>query len=115
MEGAVISLARFGFRLVAGVAVALVLAALIALIREDGSFVASLRLAALSVGCFTVLLAFGGSSPSRRLTADHYASYLFPKLHRRAGEQYAGAVLSDAAIFVLVGLALVILGLVLPS
>ena len=115
MQGVAISLARFGVRLVVGVVVAVVLAALLALVRDDGSFVASLRLAAFSIGCLTLLLAFGGSSPSRRLTADHYAAYLFPKLHRRAGEQYDGTVLSDAAIFVLVGLALIVLGVVLPS
>ena len=115
MQGVVVSLARFGARLVVGVVVALVLAALLALVRDDGSFVASLRLAALSVGCLTLLLAFGGSSPSRRLTADHYAAYLFPKLHRQAGEPYGGTVLSDSAIFVLVGVALIVVALVLPS
>ena len=115
MEGALISLVRFGLRLVAGVVVALVFALLLALVRDDGSFAASLRIAAIGVGCVTLLLAFGGSSPSRRMAADHYAAYLFPKLHRASGEQYSGYLLSDSAIFALVGIALLAFGFVLPA
>ena len=114
MEGAVISLARFGFRLGVGVAVALAFALLLALIRSDASFASSVRVGVLTVGCLTLLLAFGGTSPSRRLDADAYLGYLFPKLHRRTGEQYSGHLLSDSAIFALVGVVLIAVGFVMP-
>lgn len=114
MQGVVISLLRFGFRLVVGFAIALVFALLLAIVRDDRSFAESLRIAVILVGCITLLLAFGGSSPSRRMDADPYLGYLFPKLHRRTGEQYSGAVLSTSAIFALVGIALIVFGAVLP-
>jgi hypothetical protein len=114
VRGVVISLSRFGLRLVVGFALALVLALLLALVRDDSSFAESLRIAVISVGGITLLLAFGGSSPSRRMDADPYLGYLFPKLHRRTGEQYSGAVLSTSAIFALVGAALIVFGFVLP-
>ena len=115
MHGAVLSLARFGVRLVVGAAVALVFALLIALVRDDGSFLTSVRIAVLAVGCVTLLLAFGGSSPGRRLDGDAYVAHLFPQLHRHTGDQYSGHVLSDSAIFALTGLALIAVGFVLPT
>ena len=114
MEGALLSLLRFGFRLLVGAVVALVLALLLTLVRDDGSFSSGLRIGVLSVGCLTLLLAFGGSSPSRRLDADAYLAHLFPKLHRRTGEQYSGRLLSDSAIFALVGVILIAVGFVMP-
>jgi hypothetical protein len=114
VQGALVSLARFGFRLVVGTAVALAFALMLALVRNDSSFLSSLRIAVLAVGCVTLLLAFGGSSPGRRLDSDPYVAWLFPRLHRRTGEQYSGNVLSDSAIFFLVGLVLIAVGFVLP-
>lgn len=107
-----ISLVHFGLRFAVGVGLALVLAVLLALVRDDSSFAESLRIAAISVGCLTILLAFGGSSSSRRKDPDPYMAHYFPQLSRHW--EYSGAVLSDSATFALVGIVLIAVGSVMP-
>jgi len=112
VAGALISLLRFGLRLVIGFAVALAFALLLALVRDGSSFAESLRIAAIAVGGITLLLAFGGSSPSRRIDPDPYLAHFLPEAVRHW--QYSGAVLSDSATFALVGLTLLAVGVVMP-
>ena len=92
---------------------------MLALVRDDGSFASSLRIAVLAVGSVTLLLAFGGSSPSRRTAIDaEYSSWVYYKLGFKRAEgkprPYTGTMLSDSAIFALVGIALIVFGFVLP-
>jgi hypothetical protein len=119
MQGAVISLTRLAFRLAVGLGVALMLSLLVALARGEGSFLSSLRLAVVAVGGFTLLLAGAGNSPSRRTAIDaEYSSWVYHKLgFKRAERQpkpYTGTVLGDSAIFVLVGIVLMTVGLLIP-
>jgi hypothetical protein len=112
VKGFLISLVHFVSRLAVGVGIALVFALLLALVRDDSSFAESLRIAAITVGCVSILLAFGGSSTSRRMDPDPYMAHYFPQLARHW--EYSGAVLSQSAIFALVGIVLLAIGFVMP-
>ena len=60
------------------------------------------------------MMAFGGSSPSRRMgVQDPWFASFYPKLVRPMGEQYSQTRLSDAAVFVLTGVALIVIGFAL--
>jgi hypothetical protein len=107
--------AAIGFlsRLAVGIALALVLAVLIALVREDGSFAESFRVAVLVVGCLMLLVAGAGHSPSARSgTIDPWLGSFFPKLMPYMTRQSTMRV-SPTALFVLTAFVLFAIGLAL--
>ena len=106
-------LAVVGLLLRVGLAVALacLLAALLALVREGSSFADGLRISVWLVGCVCLLLAFAGSSPTMRGGAvDPLAASFFPKLRPAMGEAAPGTQVSSGALFVLTALVLFGLG-----
>jgi hypothetical protein len=111
----VASAALVGFlsRLAVGIALALVLAVLIALVRDDGSFRESFRVAVLVVGCLMLLIAGAGHSPSMR-TGSIGAGIAgrFPKLVPAMSATSPMGV-SPTALFVLTGVVLIGIGIVM--
>ena len=105
------SLGRTIARVVVGLAIALLIAVPAALLG-DARFFRSLGLVCVSLGLLSVLMTFGGSSPTRRmgLQSAYFASF-YPRLARRMGEQYSRVALSDSAIFFLTGACLLGIGL----
>ena len=105
-------LALLGFlaRLAIGIGVASILALLLALVREDGSFVESFRIAALLVACLLLLLGVSGDSPAMRGgTVDPWLASFFPGI-RVMDEPYSGTTVSSAALFVVAAIVLGALG-----
>jgi len=101
-------------RVVVGTAVALLFALVLALVREDSSFVHSLGIACLVVGCLSLLMAPAGSSPSMRMGVnDPWLTSFAPKLIPQLGAPYEGPTLNPAAAFFLTGVALIVFGFVL--
>jgi hypothetical protein len=99
-------------RVALGVAIALVFAVLLALVRQDGSFRSSLEIACWLVGCLLLLLAVAGDSPAwRGGSVDPWLASFFPKgIAARMTEPYSGtrvspAVLLGLAAFALFGIA----------
>jgi len=116
MTGAVISLAQFVFRLVVGVTIALALALLLALVRDDASFADNLRITLYLVGVVTLMLAFAGHSPTMRMgTIDPWLGSFFPKLTPELGKPYSGTTLSASAVLALTGIAVLALGVLVDS
>jgi hypothetical protein len=110
----VASLVGLALRVAVGLAIALVAAIPMALLGFRDGFVGSFAVACFVVGCLALMMAFGGSSPSRRMgTQDAWFASFYPKLARSMGDQYPHPRLSDAAVFVLTGVALVVIGLAL--
>ena len=100
-------------RVAVAFAVAFGLAVPLALLT-DGPPTRAFGLACVAVGSLSLLMAFGGSSPSRRMgTQDPWLASFFPDLTRVIGAQYARTRLSDSAIFVLVGVAVLAIGVAL--
>jgi glycerol uptake facilitator-like aquaporin len=99
-------------RVALGVAIAAVLAALLALVREDGSFRSSMEIACWLVGCLLLLLAVAGQSPTRRAgSVDPLLASFFPRgVTARMADPHSEttinpAVLLGLAAFALFGLA----------
>jgi hypothetical protein len=112
----VLRLALVGFvaRLALGVVLALAVAFLLALVRDDGSFSDSLRIALWLVGCLLLLLAPAGSSPAFRAgTLDPWLASFFPRLVPVQAAPYSGTRVSSTVLFLLAGLALFALAVVL--
>jgi len=111
-----IRLALVGFvaRLALGVGLACLAAVFLALVRDDSSFIESLRVSVWIVGCLLLLLAVTGQSPAMRTgTIDPYLASFFPKLRPKMSEPYSGTQMSSSALFVLAAFALFGLGVVL--
>jgi hypothetical protein len=109
-----VALLGFLARALVGVAVAFVFAFGLALLR-GGAFLASFRIAALVVGALLLFMAAGGSSPARRTGINDpwlasFAPKLLPALSAREGD----VQVSPSALFVLAGLALLVLGATMP-
>ena len=101
-------------RVAIGLALALAAAVPMTLVVFRDDFTRSFAVACLVVGCIAILMAFGGSTPGRRMgIQDPWFASFFPKLVRPMGAQYSRTHLSDAAVFVLSGLALLVLGVAL--
>ena len=99
-------------RVALGVAIAVVLAAVLALAREGGSFRASMEVACWLVGCLLLLLAVTGTSPTRRAgSVDPWLASFFPRgVTARMAEPHSEtsvnpAVLLGLAAFALFGIA----------
>ena len=108
------ALIGFVSRLAAGVALALLLALLLALVRDDGSFTESLRVSVWLVGCVLLLLAVAGQSPTMRTgTIDPWLASFYPKLRPKMSEPYSGTQVSSGALFVLAALGLFGIGVAL--
>lgn len=98
-------------RLLVGLAVAAVVAGLLALAIDGKTFVEAFGIACLLVGAVTLVLAFGGHSPSMRLgTQDAWLASFFPGLANRLGDRYPKTTISDSAVFVLVAVVLLVIG-----
>ena len=111
--GIAASLLRTLTRVVVGLVLGLVIAVPAALLT-DARFVRSLGLACVAIGLISLLMAFGGSSPTRRMgLQDAYFASLYPRLGRMMGQQYSRTALSDSAVFTLTGLCLLAIGLAL--
>lgn len=111
-----LALAGFVARLALGFALAIVVALLLALVRDDGSFSASFRIALWLVGCVLLLMAPAGSSPAFRAgTLDPWLASFFPRLTSVQAAPYSGTRISSSVLFVLAALALFALALVLES
>jgi hypothetical protein len=107
------ALVGFVGRLLIGIGIALLLALLLALVRDDGSYAESFRISSLLVACLLLLLGVSGESPAMRGgTVDPWLASFFPRI-RVMNEPYAGTRVSSAALFVLAALVLGALGLVL--
>lgn len=107
------SLVGLLLRVAVGLAIALVIAIPLTLLVWRDDFARSFAVACLILGCFALMMAFGGSSPSRRMGIhEDWLVTFFPKLVRPMGEQYSHTRLSDAAVFVLTGAALLTIGFV---
>lgn len=101
-------------RVVIGVAIAVGLAGLLALVREGGTFIESLRVTSLLVGCLLLLMAVGGQSPTMRGGAiDPLLASFFRGSTKGMTDEYSGTQVSPAALFVLSALALFGLGFAL--
>jgi hypothetical protein len=112
----VLRLAVVGLLLRVGIAVAIacLLAAMLALVREGSSFADGFRISVWLVGCVCVLLAFAGSSTTMRSgTVDPLAASFFPKLRPGMSEAASGTQVSSGALFVLTALVLFGLGVAL--
>lgn len=110
---AVAVLVGFLSRLAVGIALALVLAVLIAVVRNDGSFSESFRVGVLVVGCLMLLIAGAGHSPGMRTgSIGAVVAGRFPRLVPAMSETSPMRV-SPTALFVLTGLVLVGIGLAL--
>lgn len=108
------ALVGFLARLALGVALAVLFAMLLGLVRHDTSFTESMRVSTWIVGCLLLLLAVGGHSPTMRAgTIDPYLASFFPKLRPTMSEPYSGTQISPSALLVLAALALFGLGIVL--
>jgi hypothetical protein len=95
-------------------AIACLLAAMLALVREGSSFADGFRISVWLVGCVCVLLAFAGSSTTMRSgTVDPLAASFFPKLRPGMSEAASGIQVSSGALFVLTALVLFGLGVAL--
>ena len=93
------------------VAIACLLAAVLALVRDGSSFADGFRISVWLVGCVCLLLAFAGSSPTKRGgTVDPLAASFFPKLRPAMAAGASGTQVSSGALFVLTALILVGLG-----
>ena len=110
----VASVAGLAVRVAVGVGLALLAAVPMSLVVFRDDVVQSFAVACLVLGCISLLMAFGGSSPSRRMGIQEpwFASF-FPKLVRPMGAQYSQTRLSDSAVFVLTGVTLIVLGFAL--
>ena len=111
-----IRLALIGFvsRVTVGVALALLLALLLALVREDSSFAESFRISVWLVGCLLLLLAVVGQSPTMRTgTIDPWLTSFYPRLRPKLSEPYSGTQISSGALFVVAAVALFALAVVL--
>jgi hypothetical protein len=110
---ALAALVGFFARLAVGIVLALVLAVLIALVRNDGSFAESFRVAVLVVGSLMLLVAGAGHSPSMRTgSIGAGVAGRFPKLLPAMSETSPMRV-SPTALFVLTALVLIGIGLAL--
>ena len=108
------SLVRFAVTVLIGTALAFVAALALTLVYAGGGFTRSFGIACVAVGSLTLLMAFGGSSPSRRMgIQDPWFASFYPELVRRMGAQYDKTRLSDSAVFGLTGLALLAAGVAL--
>ena len=109
-----LALIGFVWRLAIGTLVALVLALLLALVRDDGSFIESFRVSVWLAGCLLLLLAVAGHSPTMRTgTIDPWLTSFYPKLRPKMSEPYSGTRISSAALFALAGVGLFGLGIAL--
>jgi hypothetical protein len=107
------ALVGFLARLVVGIALALVLAVLIALVRDDASVVESFRVAVLVVGCLMLLVAGAGHSPGMSTgSVGAGVAGRFPRLMPYMTQQSTMRV-SPTALFVLTALVLFGIGLAL--
>ncbi len=114
LVGIAMSLIGLLVRVVVGLAIALLLAVPMTLLVLRDDYVRSFAVACLLVGSLALMMAFGGSSPGRRMgIQDPWFASFYPKLVRPMGEQYSQTALSDAAVFVLTGLTILTLGFVL--
>jgi hypothetical protein len=105
---------QFALRLAIAVAVALALAFLVSLL-SDGAFRDDLAIGCAVVGCFSLLMAPAGTSPTMRTgTLDTWTASFCPKLVPGMGD-YGKAPLSAPAVFLLTGLALLGLAAFLAS
>ena len=107
--------AAIGFlaRLAVGIALALVFAVLIALVRDDASFTESFRVAVLVVGCLMLLLAGAGHSPGMRTgSIDPWLGSFSPKLIPLMAQTSTTRV-SPTALFVVTALVLFAIGIAL--
>lgn len=103
-------------RVALGTAIALLLALVLALVREDASFLHSFGVACLLVGGLSLLLAPAGNSPSMRMGVNDPLVVSFaPKLIPYLGARDDGPRLNPAAAFAATGLLLLGLGSVLVS
>jgi hypothetical protein len=114
MRAFVAALIGFLARALVGIAAALVFALGLALLRS-GPFLPSFRIAVLVVGALLLFMAAGGSSPARRTGINDpwlasFAPKLLPALSAREGDTQV----SPSALFVLAGLALLVLGATMP-
>jgi hypothetical protein len=112
----VLRLAVVGLLLRVGIAVAIacLLAAVLAFVREGSSFADGFRISVWLVGCVCLLLAFAGASTTMRSgTVDPLAASFFPKLRPGMSEAASGTQVSPGALFVLTALVLFGLGVVL--
>jgi hypothetical protein len=112
--GVLVSLIGFALRVAVGLALALLAAIPMTFVVFRDDFARSFAVACLVIGCLALIMAFGGSSPSRRMgNQDPWMASFFPKLVRPMGEQYSQTRLSDSAVFVLTGLVLIVTGFAL--
>ena len=110
----VVAAVGFLIRLAVGIALALVLAVLIALVRDDASFTESFRVAVLVVGCLMLLMGGAGHSPGMPETGsiDPMVAARFPKLLPYMSQTSTTRV-SPTALFVLTAFVLFAIGFVL--
>ena len=108
------ALISFVFRVLVGLGVAVLAATLCSLVADGRLWVARSGVACLVVGALALPMALGGRSPSMRLgLQDQYLASFFPGLARRLGGDYSETRISDSAIFVVVGLAMLVVGFAL--
>lgn len=90
----------------------MILALLLAVVREDGSLVESFRITSLLVACLLLLLGVSGDSPAMRGgTVDPWLASFFPGI-RVMDEPNTGTTVSSAALFVVAAILLGVLGFV---
>jgi len=110
----ILALVGFVTRLALGVALACLVAVFLALVRDDSSFIESLRVSLWIVGCLLLLLGVAGQSPTMRTgTIDPYLASFFPKLRPGMSEPYSGTQISSSALLVLAAFVLFGLGVAL--
>jgi hypothetical protein len=109
-----VELIRFMGRLAVGIGIALVFAVLLALVRDDASFVDSFRIACFVVGVVTLFVAIGGHSQTARMGVhDPWLTSFFPKLIPQLAKPYSGTTLSSTALIFMTAVALLALGVLL--
>jgi hypothetical protein len=110
-----VELIRFLGRLAVGIGIALVFAVLLALIRDDASFVDSFRIACFVVGVVTLFIAIGGHSQTARMGVHDptYFTSFFPRLIPQLAKPYSGTTLSSTALIFMTAVVLLALGLLL--